>query len=388
MQTNDSLPLSLRRARRPNRLLPQRFRDMLPEFPLPLPPPEILQVLTHTPPTPSTPPSILSVSPVCPESSAQQECAQPQTNNTFRTQPNSFGLFRLYNSKTLPVYDPEDTMSLHHQCQTSTHAITGGAPYGASSENPFYPYPNDSSFRLGDWYWNQGTTKSRRDFKSLLEIVGSSGFQPDDIRNTKWAVVDRELGNIAASDNPSCDSTATVPHAEWMDNDAGWRNKVVTISVPFPRRCARPGPKSFVSSLYCRSLISVMRERILNPTIHHRFYYEPYELRWHPPHQAQDVGVHGELFTSQAFLEAHHQLQQMETAPGCNLPRRIVALMFWSDATQLTSFGDAKLWPLYVFFGNNSKYERGKPSAHLCNHVAYFQSVSVYTFVRMHRFKL
>jgi len=62
--------------------------------------------------------------------------------------------------------------------------------------------------------------------------------------------------------------------------------------------------------------------------------------------------------------------------PGCTLPHHIVALMFWSDATQLTSFGDAKLWPLYVFFGNQTKYRRGQPSAKLCSHVAYFQMVS------------
>jgi hypothetical protein len=49
--------------------------------------------------------------------------------------------------------------------------------------------------------------------------------------------------------------------------------------------------------------------------------------------------------------------------------------MFWSDATQLANFGDAKLWPLYMFFGNESKYQRGKPSSNRCEHVAYFESV-------------
>ena len=36
--------------------------------------------------------------------------------------------------------------------------------------------------------------------------------------------------------------------------------------------------------------------------------------------------------------------------------------MFWSDSTQLTQFGTAKLWPLYVFFGNESKYRRCQPT--------------------------
>ncbi|KIJ19525.1 hypothetical protein PAXINDRAFT_69491, partial [Paxillus involutus ATCC 200175] len=59
--------------------------------------------------------------------------------------------------------------------------------------------------------------------------------------------------------------------------------------------------------------------------------------------------------------------------PGCDLPQAVVALMFWSDSTQLTQFGTVKLWPLYVFFGSESKYRRSQPSNNLCSHAAYFQ---------------
>lgn len=54
--------------------------------------------------------------------------------------------------------------------------------------------------------------------------------------------------------------------------------------------------------------------------------------------------------------------------------------MFWSDATQLTSFGNAKLWPCYLFFGNKSKYRRCRPSCNLCCHVAYFEDASILFF--------
>jgi hypothetical protein len=86
--------------------------------------------------------------------------------------------------------------------------------------------------------------------------------------------------------------------------------------------------------------------------------------------------VHGELYTSSAFFDAHRELQESPGEPGCNLPKVIIAMMFSSDATQLTSFGNAKLWPNYLYFGNESKYRRCKPTNHLCNHVAYFQAVS------------
>ncbi|KIJ10083.1 hypothetical protein PAXINDRAFT_86590, partial [Paxillus involutus ATCC 200175] len=85
--------------------------------------------------------------------------------------------------------------------------------------------------------------------------------------------------------------------------------------------------------------------------------------------------VYGELFTSSAFLEVHRKLQESPAEPECDLPRRIIALMFWSDATQLTSFGNAKLWPVYMYLGNISKYERCQPSSHLCAHTAYLQTL-------------
>ncbi|KAH6881005.1 hypothetical protein BKA70DRAFT_1342256 [Coprinopsis sp. MPI-PUGE-AT-0042] len=50
--------------------------------------------------------------------------------------------------------------------------------------------------------------------------------------------------------------------------------------------------------------------------------------------------------------------------------------MFWSDETHLSAFGSAKVWPCYMFFGNESKYQRSKTSLKLCEHIAYFDSLS------------
>jgi len=109
----------------------------------------------------------------------------------------------------------------------------------------------------------------------------------------------------------------------------------------------------------------------------HQFHFEPHELLWQRNKDTDPVRVQGELYTSPAFIDAHRKLQDSPREPGCDLPRVVIALMFWSDATQLTSFGNAKLWPLYMYFGNDSKYGRCKPSCHLCEHVAYFQTVSL-----------
>ena len=62
-----------------------------------------------------------------------------------------------------------------------------------------------------------------------------------------------------------------------------------------------------------------------------------------------------------------------------NIEVAMGAILLWSDSTHLTSFGSASLWPIYLFFGNLSKYTRGKPNAHAAHHLAYVPSVSMHS---------
>ena len=84
----------------------------------------------------------------------------------------------------------------------------------------------------------------------------------------------------------------------------------------------------------------------------------------------------GELYMSEAFIEAHNKLQEQAPEPGCNLPRVVLGLMFASDGVQLTSFSTAKLWPAYLTIGNESKYRRSKPSCQAFEHIAYLETAS------------
>ncbi|KIJ58567.1 hypothetical protein HYDPIDRAFT_34041 [Hydnomerulius pinastri MD-312] len=288
------------------------------------------------------------------------------------TPANSFGLFRVYDQGSLPSHNPRITSKAAQPHRWSENSTS------TDLESSFFPYPNENSFRLGDWYWNQGTQLSQRNFQKLLELIGSAEFHAEDVRNTNWTTINCQLGNLDPAETPLATATpsATTDIEEWLDADSGWIRSTVTVSVLFHRCCLRPGPKDYpVNDFYHRSLTSIIHETLLNPTHHQHFHYEPYELRWQPPHKAQDLRIHGELFTSNAFLDAHRSLQDSPKEPGCDLLRRIVALMFWSDVTLLTTFSDAKLWPLYVFLGNEPKDKRGQPTAYLCTHAAYFQSL-------------
>jgi len=45
--------------------------------------------------------------------------------------------------------------------------------------------------------------------------------------------------------------------------------------------------------------------------------------------------------------------------------------MFWSDAMHIAAFGTAKMWLIYMLFGNLSKYIRCQPNSGAVKHLAY-----------------
>ena len=87
------------------------------------------------------------------------------------------------------------------------------------------------------------------------------------------------------------------------------------------------------------------------------------------------VNIYSEIYSSPALLDAHAEINALQRIPGDYLEQVIAPLMMWSDSTHLANFGDASLWPFYLFFGNQSKYTCGKPTASACHHVAYISTV-------------
>ena len=276
------------------------------------------------------------------------------------TQKIPFSLFHLYDKDLAPINDPEDH-SRADPLPMSIVEVPVSQPLSASM-NLFYPYLNKSSWRVGDWYWNQGAQKSKKFFRSLVEIISSADFWSEDLCHTSWAAIDCQLGSLGTAHDP-CDATPMAADLqEWQAMDGGWMQRNISISVPFPQHLLHPGPRNYtISNFHRQSLVSVIREVLSDPLHCRSFHFEAYSLRWQCSCEVADVGVYGKLFSLQAFTTAHCDLQNARIdSISCTLPCCVVALMFWSDVTQLTAFGDAKLWPLYV-----------------CSHAAYFQAVCV-----------
>ncbi|KAG6905478.1 hypothetical protein DXG01_002467 [Tephrocybe rancida] len=344
----DDRPIAERRRRRDPRL-PERFRDELPQLPLKA----------------GTADTAVSNGGGCLVSRALQ---------LFKTPCNLFGLSKTYlrSQQPLTQYTSDDQATMEDLYDIAIPASSSSISCNADlAHRPaLYPYPNESSFQLGSWFWEGGANKSQSSFNDLVKIITNSNFSLEDIRLTKWVEIDRRLG---------ANEFDQESH-EWEDCDAGWRRTDIKIDVPFHHRMLDPGIRSrVVGQLYHRPIVQVIKEKLdrrtANPVQARNFHYEPYDLRWKPTTNSDEVPVYGEMFSSPAFQKAHLDLQNSPPEPGCDLPRCVVALMIWSDATHLTSFGNAKLWPTYLFCGNDSKFQRCRPTSKLCQHIAYFQTL-------------
>jgi hypothetical protein len=236
---------------------------------------------------------------------------------------------------------------------------------------PYGPFQTKSAFELAEWYWGS-TQKSFTDFEKLMQIFRGPNFSIPDALDVNWKAAFKALGSNRedlAEDDGS-----------WIQ-DEGWKSTPIFIDVPFHKQQKHTGVHSyFAGNLRHRSIMSVIEEKIANADDSRQFHYQPYRAGWKagPDKDSPEVELYGELYSSRAFREADEEVQRLPSTPSNKgFERVVVALMFWSDGTQLTSFGGSTLWPCYMFFGNESKYRRCEPSELLGHQIAYFIKVQV-----------
>jgi len=273
---------------------------------------------------------------------------------TLKSSRNMFGLFRQYYTTGFLDHNSGKHIQLN-DLHTSTSLV-----------HDYSPYPNQSAFLLGEWYWNGGEKKSQLSFQNLIKIVGHLDFHPEDVAAKNWRLIDTWLSGESKGSNKEDDSRL-----------GGWTKTPIRVNAPFHKRTLQKCPKEFEAGiLHHRKLMTIIRERITRPSVHPHLHFEPYKLFWQPDDATEPVRVHSELYTSEVFIDAHNKLQDSPPEPECGLPRVVLSLIFSSDGTQLTSFSTAKLWPVYLLIGNESKDWRSKPSCQAFEHVAYLETVS------------
>jgi hypothetical protein len=161
--------------------------------------------------------------------------------------------------------------------------------------------------------------------------------------------------------------------------DDGWQEESVTIRVPVKGKLS-PEEEALpinIPGLYRRRLINIIK-RVYGDEGSNRFHFTPFKQFWIPDdaNPGQHERLYSEIYTSDIAYEYQQSVDALPRLEGDDLERVVIPLMFASDSAHLTSFGSASVWPIYVGFGSQTKYDRAKPSAHATHHLAYVPSVS------------
>lgn len=345
------------RKRRPT----WKILERLPAPPTPVPDPQTVS----SEPAPSTTPSIIP----------------PVVWKTVHTIRNAFGLYREF--PTLPTHNPDDILTLNNltESQPPLTVLDAPAPVsrlsvplpvsGSPADAPYGPFANSSIFGLMNWMWTGSAMKSLAEVTRLFRFLQSDDFKKEDIMGVDFvketAKLDKYMG-FQPNDGPSEDDVH-------MPRD-GWHESDITIQVPDGQKHAAVYdiPTFTIPGLHHRSITAVIRSVFEDPASR-CFHYTPFKSFWKSSDTSPLQRVYDELYSSDAMIDAHMELQQSPPEPGCELERVVASLMLWSDSTHLANFGTASLWPLYLFFGNQSKWLRGKPRTASCHHLAYIPKV-------------
>lgn len=334
-------------------------------------------------PAPAGPEAILSESSDDDDSSdpAPPESLLKKATSIFTTVADSFGLFREYAEK--PQSHPDQDVSLRDltNVHDSSSRRPGHLSAGQNSASraaslseavsPIWPFPSVTSLLFLRWFHNGIVYKTIGDRGTLIrEVIRHPEFDPDELDDRELVNIESQLDRV--QDDESCPL--------WTGE--GWKTSTVSISVPVQKS----EPVIFqVPGVHHRSITRcVVAEFQKKRSPASALHFIPFRSLWICPTPLRPDHIeemYDEMYSSRAWLEEHERIrcqpaEILSDGSQCTLPRCIAGLLFWSDATQLAAVGAHKLWPLYLYFGNQSKYFRGKPSARECHHMAYFASVS------------
>ncbi|KAG9031058.1 hypothetical protein FS837_003120, partial [Tulasnella sp. UAMH 9824] len=294
-----------------------------------------------------------------------------RTARKWQTPKNLFGLLREYRAWPGPSHIPDDNPLITDLLLPTAEPPVPIPPQSASEVDTsildaIYPFPNWSIFRFRKHHFDH-PINSKQAENDLADLINHPRWRSDDLKGYNRDKLDRLL---------STGSTKRLPAKPSLPKANGWVETSVTIDVPLSN-----GPSTslpfVVEGFHYRKLTSAIRASLETPSTMEKVHLEPYRLYWSKPGlpSSSMERVYSELYTSDAMIREHEALQRSKPEPGCKLERVVLALLFASDSTHPTNFGQTKVWPLYMAFGNISKYDRCKPSASLMEHIAYFPSM-------------
>jgi hypothetical protein len=204
----------------------------------------------------------------------------------------------------------------------------------------------------------------------MAHILGSLGSDLNalDLSNFNAAVENRRLDAYLAS----------VSEGTFHRED-GWLTSSVQIRLPLDKKkmLESEAAQFEIGGILHRDIVDVIASVYQSDAVQ-SFNHIPFRHFWKPSEDAPAERLYGEVFTSDFMLDAdaniHNWCLENNSDPE-DLEAAIVPLLLYSDSTHLSNFGTASSWPVYLFFGSQSKYVRASPTSYACHHIAYMPSV-------------
>jgi Plavaka transposase len=292
----------------------------------------------------------------------------------FQTHANKLGVFRRY--AHYPSWFPRHEERLDFVCDTDSpssdarpslnrtaiHEISHTMP------NPLAPFPNWSIATFMAEYFSGLDSKSEAHATALVKIT----------QDPRYSALDTK-GFNAHVENMRLDKYLDDNMHPFQIGD-GWQESTIYVRLPVEKKAfASEGnaPSLPISGLFHRRITDIIRTVCASRTAE-TFHFTPYTMHWCPDPLDPDTHerVYADTYTSDVMIQAQREVDNIPREEGDTKQRIALGLMLASDSAQLTSFGSASVWPMYLMFANQPKDERVRPSCHAVHHVAYVPSVS------------
>jgi len=253
--------------------------------------------------------------------------------------------------KTIAIALHKTPMLLYHLKTTTNTAVV---PEQHVTE-VFSLYKTKSVELVMDWQNTGSLAKLNEEINHLVrDVLHHPDFWPEKLKHFNAGRENRKADK-AEENSPFLQS---FTHA------------TISIDVPSGRKHSTPHPFSIPGLYFCKITI-LIQEAFKSPLSRH-FHLLPFNLYQKHPYGKADKCIFSELYDSDVFYDEHDKVQcALSDDPTCKREKVVMALMFWSDAMHLATFGTTEMWPVYMLFGNLSKYIRSKPSSEATKHLVY-----------------
>ncbi|PPQ93473.1 hypothetical protein CVT25_008490 [Psilocybe cyanescens] len=210
-----------------------------------------------------------------------------------------------------------------------------GLSSSAAAGNIYAPFLNVSVFCLMHWFYLGSNLKLVTELDCLVkEVILAEDF---DLAHLKGFSTDKELGRLDDQ------TEGSSPFAQ----ENRWKKSTIKLALPsenMQHSSENAAPVLEIPNVYHHSLVETIVSAFKDKNAQ-TFHYTPFHQFWKPTPPSAPERTISELYNSDTFYDEHVKIMQKPTEP------------------------------VYLLFGNQSKYARCKLSSFAANHVAYIPSL-------------